>query len=77
MSIHALERSRELYKVPRASGAVEGSLQGTQRRSPGRPVGTNEAIRNYVPAQGVSTRKLSYLFDELRGEYERFPHMSS
>jgi hypothetical protein len=25
----------------------------------------------------VSTRKLSYLFDELRGEYERFPHTSS
>jgi hypothetical protein len=29
VSIHALERSRELYKVPRASGAVEGSLNGT------------------------------------------------
>jgi hypothetical protein len=25
----------------------------------------------------VSTRKLSYLFDELRGEYERLPHTSS
>jgi hypothetical protein len=74
VSIHALEHSRELYKVPRASGAVEGSLQGTQRRSPGRPVRTNEATRNYAPAQGVSTRKLTYLVDGLRGEYERIVH---
>jgi len=29
VSIHALEHSRELYKVPRTSGAVEGTLQGT------------------------------------------------
>jgi hypothetical protein len=29
VSIHALERSRELYKVPRTPGAVKGTLQGT------------------------------------------------
>jgi hypothetical protein len=29
VSIQALERSRELYKVPRTSGAVEGTPQGT------------------------------------------------
>jgi hypothetical protein len=57
--LRTLERSREPYKEP--------------RRSPGRPVRANETTRNYAPAQGVSTRKLSYLFGELRGEYERFP----
>jgi len=57
VSIHALERSWELNKVPRASGAVEGSPQGTQRRSPGRPVRTNEATKNYAPAQGGEYEK--------------------
>jgi hypothetical protein len=28
VSIHALERSRKFYKVPRTLGAVEGTLQG-------------------------------------------------
>jgi hypothetical protein len=53
------ERLRELYKAP------EGS--------PDHPVRINQVTRNYAPAWGVSTRLLSYLLDELRGEYEKFP----
>jgi hypothetical protein len=52
------EHLKELYKVP------EGSSD--------RPVRTNQVTINYAPAWGVSTRLLSYLFDELRGEYEKF-----
>jgi len=53
------ERLKELYKVP------EGSSD--------RPVRTNQVTGKYAPVRGVSTRSLSYLFNELRGEYEKFP----
>jgi len=52
-------RLKELYKVP--------------QRSSDRPICTNQITRKYAPAWGVSMRLLSYLFDELRGEYEKFP----
>jgi hypothetical protein len=31
VSIHALERSWELYKAPKTSGVFEGTLQGAKR----------------------------------------------
>jgi hypothetical protein len=57
------ERSRDLHKEPRG-GALAAPY------APTRPPETTCWPR------GVSTRKPSYLFDELRSEYEEFPHMS-
>jgi hypothetical protein len=56
------------------SGVLEGTLQGTYSRSPGPSHSHKPGHQKQSAGLGrVSTRQLSYLFDEPGGEYERFP----